>query len=115
MLVQLLYAWYKLLHTDVAKFPKAERHTLGATLKTKTLVLIEGTWEANTLPLPERLVLLERLQRTLDLQKLLIRLAYDCNIYSLQGYIYRQKQLQNIGGRFGGWRKATRKRIGLDP
>lgn len=115
MLVQRLYAWYRILHTDIGKFPKTERYTLGETLKAKTLCLIEGVWEANALPLPERLVLLDRLQRTLDLEKLLIRLTYDLKIYSLQGYVYRQRQLQDIGKMLGGWRRETRKRIGLDP
>jgi len=114
-LVHALYEWYKLLHTDVGKYPKTERYTLGETLKTQVLTLIEGSWEANTLALPERLLLLDRLQRTLDLTKILIRLAYDLGVYHLDGYVYRQRKLQDIGNMLGGWRRTTRKRIGLDP
>lgn len=104
-----------MLHTDVAKYPKTERYTLGDLLKSRTLMLMEGAWEANALPLPERLLHLDRLQRTLDLMKILVRLVHDLGVYHLDGYVYRQRQLQEIGNMLSGWRKATRKRIGLDP
>ncbi len=114
-LVHKLYDFYKLLHQDSIKFPKTERHTLGEALKSRTLFLIEGVWEANTLPLPERLQLLDRLQRTLDLIKLFIRLVHDIGIYKIEGYVYRQQRLQEIGNMLGTWRKNTRKKLGLDP
>ena len=114
-LVHKLYEWYKLLHADTIKFPKTERYTLGEALKTRTLIMIEGVWEANALPLPERLTLLDRLQRTLDLMKLLVRLVHDLGIYHLKGYLYREERLQEIGRMLGTWRKNTRKRLGLDP
>ncbi|MBI5793844.1 four helix bundle protein [Candidatus Uhrbacteria bacterium] len=79
----------------------------------RTLQLIEGIWEANSLPIPERLVLLDRLQRTLDLVKILVRLTYDLGIYKREGYIYRENQLMEIGRMLGGWRKKTRGRLGL--
>ncbi|MDP2631160.1 MAG: four helix bundle protein [Candidatus Uhrbacteria bacterium] len=114
-LVHKLYEWYKLLHADVVKYPKTERYTLGELLKSYTLKLIEDMWEANALALPERLMLLEKSQRTLDLMKLMVRLVYDLRIYTQEGYIYRQKRLQEIGKMLGGWRKKTRIRLGLDP
>lgn len=83
-------------------------------MKSKTLLLIEGVWEANILPLPERLKLLEHLQRTLDLIKIFIRLTHDLGIYHVKGYLYREERLQEIGKMLGGWRKQTRKRFGLD-
>jgi len=113
--VHKLYEWYKLLHQDCNRFPKTEKHAIGEILKTKTLLLIDGIWEANTLPLPERLSLLDKLQRLLDLEKILVRLVYDLGIYKLPGHIYREKQLQEIGNMLGGWRKQTRKRLGLLP
>lgn len=114
-MVHKLYEFYKLLHQDTSKFPKTEKYTLAETIKSKSLKLIDGVWEANGLPLPERLVLLERLQRTLDLVKLLIRLVHDLGIYQLKGYLYREARIQEIGKMLGGWRKQTRKRLGLDP
>lgn len=114
-MVHKLYEFYKLIHQDTAKFPKTEKHTLAETIKSKTLKLIDGIWEANSLPLPERLVLLEHLQRTLDLVKLLIRLVYDLGIYQLKGYLYREARLQEIGKMLGVWKKNTRKRLGLNP
>lgn len=109
------YEFYKLLHNDCNKFPKSERHTLGETIKSRILILIDGFWKANDLPLPERLAFLNELQRTLDLVKLLIRLVHDCGIYKIEGYIYRQERLHAIGNMLGVWRKNSRKKIGLDP
>lgn len=110
-----LYEFYKLLHLDCIKFPKTEKFTLGESLKSKTLLLIDGIWEANALTLPERLLLLDRLQRTLDLMKLLIRLVHELGIYQVRGYLYRQTRLQEIGKMLGSWRKKTRQKIGIDP
>lgn len=114
-MVHKLYEFYKLVHQDTTKFPKTEKHTLAETIKSKTLKLIDGIWEANLLPLPERLLLLEQLQRTLDLVKLFIRLVYDLDIYQLKGYLYREARLQEIGKMLGVWKKNTRKRLGLNP
>lgn len=111
-----LYEFYKLLHLDVSKrFPKTERYILGEAVKARLLILMDGIWEANNLPLPERLRLLDHLQRVLDLVKILMRLAYDIEIYKVQGYLYRQEKLKEIGGMLGQWRKNTRKKLGLDP
>ncbi|MEK7516728.1 MAG: four helix bundle protein [Patescibacteria group bacterium] len=114
-MIHKLYEFYKLVHQDSNKFPKTERHALGEALKSRALALIEGAWEANALPLPERILLLDRLQRTLDLMKILVRLVYDLGIYQLKGYLYREERLQEIGRMLGGWRRQTRKRLGLDP
>ncbi len=114
-LVHKLYEWYKTFHVDVATFPKTERYALGEAIKTRVLFIIEGVWEANTLPLPERLHLLERLQRVLDLVKILVRLVYDMGIYKTTAYLARQASLQEIGRMLGGWRKTTRKKLGFDP
>ncbi len=114
-LVHKLYELYKLIHLDTAKFPKTEKHALGEVLKTRLLQMIEGVWEANALPLAERLVRLEKIQRTLDLLKLFIRLVHDLGIYQTKGYLYRQERLQEIGRMLGGWKKQTRKKLGLDP
>ena len=99
----------------MSKYPKTERYTLGEILKIKTLELIDGIWQARAMPLEQRLLILEELQRTLDLQKLMVRLVYDLGIYQQKGYIYRQKLLQEMGKMLGGWRRKTRKRLGLDP
>lgn len=114
-MIHKLYELYKIIHQDTAKFPKTEKYTLAETIKSRLLNLIEGIWEANALPLPERLRLLDRLQRTLDLIKILVRLPYDLGIYQLNGYLYREERLQEIGKMLGGWRKKTRKRLGLEP
>ncbi len=114
-LVHKLYEWYKLLHADVNRYPKTERYSLGEKLKSQALELIDGLWQANSLPLPERLVRLDHLQRVLDLSKLLIRLVRDIGIYKVDGYLYRQERLQEIGRMLGSWRKNTRKKLGIDP
>lgn len=110
-----LYEFYKLLHQDCNKYPKTEKYTLGEELKSNAIELIKGAWKANTLPLPKRLILLDDLQRTLDLMKIFVRLVHDLGIYKLEGYIYRQKCLEEIGKMLGKWRKNTRKKLGLDP
>ncbi len=110
-----LYEWYKLLHVDVNRYPKTERYSLGEKLKSQALELVDGLWQASALPLPERLVRLDHLQRVLDLSKLLIRLVHDIGIYKIEGYLYRQERLQEIGRMLGSWRKNTRKKLGIDP
>ncbi len=114
-LIHKLYEWYKLLHMDVSRYPKTERYAIGEKLKNNTLYIIESVWEANNLSLPERIILLDKTQRKLDLMKIFIRLIHDLGIYKLQGYTYRQERLQKIGKMLGSWRKNTRKKLGLDP
>lgn len=77
--------------------------------------MMRSVWEANSLPLPERLALLDRTQRTLDLMKIHVRLVYDLGIHTQDGYKYRQERLQEIGKMLGTWRNNTRKKLGLSP
>ena len=80
-----------------------------------SLEMMRSVWEANSLPLPERLTLLDRTQRTLDLMKIHVRLVYDLGIHTQDGYKYRQERLQEIGKMLGAWRNNTRRKLGLSP
>ncbi len=92
----------------MGKFPKSEKYTLGQTVESSTLkmleeILLAGSSDTNSKK--EKLILASN---KLDLIKLLVRLAYDIKAIDQKGYIALQEMLQEIGKMLGGWIKSTR-------
>ena len=106
-LIQKLCDFYKVFHPYTAKFPKADRYTLGQTIENSLFELIEITLSCSSAnPLLRR----EKLQAAsvkLDLTKLLLRLSYEVKAVDQKTYISLQKRLQEIGKMIGGWLRST--------
>lgn len=101
-----LYEFYKLLYQYLKLFPKKDRYSLGQKIDTLTLNLIELIIIAGTTAKEKKLPYLEKANVSVDLLKLLIRLAKDIGALENKKYITLQQELQEIGRMLGGWKKS---------
>ena len=98
-----LYDFYKNLSQVLVLFPKAKRYTLGQRLDNLTLEIFESSIAAGIAPRDQKLLHLEKAIISLDLLKILIRLAKDIQCLDNKRYIQLQEPLQEIGRMLGGW------------
>jgi len=89
-------------------FPKKDRYTLGQKIDTFTLSVIELVVLAGTTSPEKKLPYLEKAIVSLDLLKLLIRLAKDVQALDNKKYLILQTLLQEIGRMLGGWKKSVK-------
>lgn len=83
-----------------------DKHTLGQTIQSINLQLLEIVISCSTgNPLKRKEQLLQASAK-LDLIKLLIRLAYDTKAIDQKSYILLQEKLQEIGKMIGGWLRS---------
>lgn len=103
-----LYDFYKNLSQILSLFPKAKRYTLGQKIDNLTLEILEFSIAAG-ISLPEKkLSYLEKAIISLDLLKILLRLAKDIQCLDNKKYLQLQESLQEIGRMLGGWKKSVK-------
>ena len=102
-----LYNLYKLLSSLHGTVPKSQRYTLWQRCETINLILLELLLEAASNKEKERLLILLRMSRKLDLLKVLIRLAKETKTISLKKYVAIETILQESGKMIGGWIKSV--------
>ncbi|MEA3453100.1 MAG: four helix bundle protein [Patescibacteria group bacterium] len=106
-IVHELYETYKLWHYLILKFPKSERYTLGQRCGSTLLQLFEYVLTASsTKDIKIKLNLLSKASTKLDILRLLIRLAKDCDCLTNRAYLELQAKLHKIGKMLGGWIKS---------
>ena len=105
-IVQKLYEFYRELHTAILIFPKVDKHTLGLTLQSKTLQLIELIFLASRKVGSAKKGELEAANSVLDLLKLLVRLSCETKDINERKYIILQSHLQEVGKMLGGWLRS---------
>jgi hypothetical protein len=89
----------------VETFPRSHRFTLGERLSAQGLdVLVILTEAAYTSSKDE---LLTQANRKINSTRLLLRLAKDLKLLSLDAYAFSAERLDEIGRMVGGWRKTT--------
>ncbi|MDJ0652088.1 MAG: four helix bundle protein [Simkaniaceae bacterium] len=98
---------YKLLSRLHGTIPKSQRYTLWQRCETINLTLLELLLEAAAMKEKERLPILLRMSRKLDLLKVLIRLAKDTKTIDLKKYTTIETILQESGKMMGGWIKSA--------
>ena len=92
----------------VETFPRSHRFTIGERLSAQGLdVLVILTEAAYSSAKDE---LLTHANRKVNSTRLLLRLAKDLKLLSLDAYAFAAERLDEIGRMVGGWRKAAAKR-----
>lgn len=107
-IIQKTYDFYKELHVVLVGFPKLERYSLGAKLENETIDLLKRLLTAGNCSRIQKLPALQNASVTLDVIKLLIRLAKDIRAIDTKKYLVFEEKLQEIGKMLGGWIKATK-------
>ncbi len=107
-LFQKLYDFYKLLYQYLKLFPKKDQHSLGQKIDRLTLTIFELTITAGMNSQEKKLPFIEKSIVSLDMLRILIRLAKDIQALDNKKYIQLIQLLQEIGRMLGGWRKSLK-------
>jgi hypothetical protein len=91
----------------VENFPRAHRFTVGERLTTHGLDLLTSLVEAAYAR--EKAGLLEQAGRKVNSTRLLLRMAKDLKLMSMDAYGFSAEKLDEIGRMVGGWSKAAAK------
>ena len=89
----------------VENFPKAHRFTVGDRLTTNGLDLLTSLVEAAYSR--ERAGLLDQASRKVNSTRMLLRMAKDLKLMSIDAYGFSAEKLDEIGRMVGGWSKAA--------
>jgi len=103
-----LYDFYKNLSQILTLFPKAKRYTLGQKIDNLTLEILESSIAAGISLSEKKLPHLEKAIISLDLLKILLRLAKDIQCLDNKKYLQLQESLQEIGRMLGGWKRSVK-------
>lgn len=103
------YDFIIILSEQIAKFPKKDRYTLGTRLENTALDFFTLIIRANHEYGLGRVKFLAEASITLDLLKILVRLAKDKRAFYPKQYLLLEERLQEIGRMLGGWIKSLRK------
>lgn len=91
--------WYKLSK----KLPKQDRFLIGARVENLALESLALLLQASSVARLYKRMPLEQTSRSIDMMKIMIRLANRLKIIQTKDYIHLQTQLQEIGKMVGGW------------
>lgn len=100
--------WYQTLDwilSAAERFPKNARFSLASRLADAALDTMELLVE--TIYTKDRLHLLERVNLSLEKQRVLFRIACDRKYISIKQHEYIARALNDTGRMVGGWRKET--------
>jgi hypothetical protein len=100
------YAFLKSLAAALSHCPKPSRYTIGVRVHNLALDVFLTLLRANALYGYKRLTTLKEASISLDLLKVLIRLAKDTQAISEKEYLLLQGQLREIGKMLGSWIKS---------
>ena len=104
-----LYDFYKNLSQCVENFPKTKRYGLGQKLDQIAIKLIELIIRASYLQREQKPPILEKSIVSVDVLKILIRLAKDNKALDNKKYLQLESNLQEIGRMLGGWKRSITK------
>ena len=103
----MLYEIYVEWHALLLKFPKAQRYSLGQTISDALLAALEAVLAAAATSMSqEKRDQIAVASTKIDLLKLLIRLAKDCECLTQKQYQSVESKLYHAGKMLGGWRKS---------
>jgi hypothetical protein len=113
----LLHRWSELyitIHTSLKQFPKRDAHGIGARIETLALSMLEYILMASKKNGASRILILEKLDRDLVQEKILVRLANRIRAMSDSQYITIEKHIVDMGRMTGGWIKSEREKVSTD-
>lgn len=101
------YRFFIALRNAVGTFPKPDRYSLGVRLENTALEILTLLLRANAARGLERLTQLREASLSLDLLKILVRLAKDVKALPDKTYLALEARLIEIGKMLGGWLKSV--------
>ena len=110
----LLHSWNELyvnIHAALKQFPKRDSHGIGARIDQTALNMLEYLIMASKKMGAQRILLLEKLDRELVKEKILVRLSNRVKAMSDGSYIDIEKRIVEMGKMTGGWMKEERRKI----
>ncbi len=98
-----VYKTYMTFSPIVYQFPKVHRYSLGRTIDSNILSLLELIFEANSLPRPLREAPLIKANSKCELLKMLNRMCFEMQLIESTQYFQMSADLRQIGRELGGW------------
>lgn len=108
----LLHTWsefYLSLQAALKQFDKRDRHGLGARLDEGALNVLDLLLLASNRRAKSRLLALDKLDRELAREKILVRLAHHSKMLKDGRYANLERKLITMGNMTGGWIRKERK------
>ncbi len=97
---------YKIWHTHIANLSRVDRYTIGATIDTTFLSLLELIFRATFVSDKfEKLSLISQAIAKLDLLKFFLQLGWEQKIIDHRNYSKLIVLLDDVGRMLGGWKK----------
>jgi hypothetical protein len=101
--IQKMYDLIKWLIPQIAKLPRSHKFTLGDRITNLALdtldLLVQAVYTRR------KLELLKQANLNLERLRYMIRLCYDLKLFSLKGYEYVSREINEVGKQVGGWIK----------
>ncbi len=103
---QLAFDLLKDFHLIRAKFPKAEKYTLGSKIEETVLNMLVSIIEAGNAKREFKIAPIKQAILKNNLLKVLFRLAFEIKIITEKQYLDFEERLQKIGQMLGGWQRS---------
>ena len=107
-LVQRTYDLYRALYETSKNIPKQSRYTLWQRCENSCLDALQGLILITYLPQAERREKLILVSSSLDVLRIIVRLASDVKVIDRKRYLALQEQIDEIGRMLGGWLKSRK-------
>jgi hypothetical protein len=110
----LLHNWselYIVIHAALKQFPKRDFHGIGKRIEETALNMLEYLILASKKDDEQRINLLEKLDRELVKEKILVRLSNRIKAMPDSSYINIEKRIVEMGKMIGGWIKDEKRKI----
>lgn len=114
----MLHSWSELyiaIHSALKQFPKRDSHGIGARIEAIALTMLEYILMASKKKDASRMLILEKLDRELVQEKILVRLANRIKAMGDKSYIDIEKRIVEMGKMTGGWIKSEREKTKEKP
>lgn len=102
------YELYKQFHTIRNKATKQDRFTICLKTENALLDVIEGILEASELYKNEKMPVLRKTSRKLNLLRVFVQLIKDTGSIELKNYAMLEEKIDEIGRMLGGWIKSIK-------
>lgn len=103
---QKIYDFYKNLYGNLRSINKLDRYTWGEKCDNLSLNILSLAAKADYLPKTQKIPTVRELSSKIDLLKIFLRLGYELKIIDQKKYLWREKELAEIGKIIGGWLKT---------
>ena len=102
------YELYKEIYSLRNTLPKSDRYAIWQKVEATTLEILEAILIAISISKNEKVKILEKASKKLNILRVFIRLSKDVKAIDNKKYIILQEKLDEIGRMLGGWIKSTK-------